>query len=46
MYTAQMAEFVDGCLDGRQPRPSGEDGAIVMRVVDEAYRSAGWPVPG
>jgi predicted dehydrogenase len=40
MYTAQMAEFVDAVLEGRQPRPDGRDGAVVMRIVDEAYRSA------
>jgi predicted dehydrogenase len=40
MYTAQMAEFLDAIAEGRQPRPSGEDGRIVMRVVEEAYRSA------
>ena len=42
MYSAQMAEFLDACAEGRQPLPSGEDGAVVMRIVDEAYRSAGW----
>jgi predicted dehydrogenase len=41
MYTAQMAEFIDAVLEGRQPRPSGEDGAVVMDVVEQAYRSAG-----
>jgi predicted dehydrogenase len=41
MYSAQMAEFIDGCREGRQPRPSGRDGAVVMRVVEDAYRSAG-----
>jgi len=40
MYTAQMAEFLDAIAEGRQPRPSGEDGKVVMRVVEEAYRSA------
>jgi len=44
MYSAQLAEFLDACTDGRQPRPSGEDGAVVMQVVDQAYRSAGWSV--
>jgi len=42
MYSAQMAEFIDACAEGRQPLPSGEDGAVVMRIVDEAYHSAGW----
>jgi predicted dehydrogenase len=40
MYTAQMAEFLDAIAEGRQPRPSGEDGRVVMQVVEEAYRSA------
>jgi predicted dehydrogenase len=42
MYSAQMAEFIDACSQGRQPRPNGEDGAVVMRIVDQAYRSAAW----
>jgi len=41
MYSAQVAEFVDAVAQGRQPRPSGEDGAVVMDVVERAYRSAG-----
>jgi predicted dehydrogenase len=41
MYSAQMAEFIDAVSEGRQPRPSGEDGAVVMDAVDRAYRSAG-----
>jgi predicted dehydrogenase len=41
MYSAQMREFVDALLEGREPRPSGEDGAVVMDVVEQAYRSAG-----
>jgi predicted dehydrogenase len=40
MYTAQMAEFIDAVSEGRQPRPGGDDGLVVMRIVDEAYRSA------
>jgi predicted dehydrogenase len=40
MYTAQVAEFLDAIEEGRQPRPSGEDGRVVMQVVEEAYRSA------
>jgi predicted dehydrogenase len=43
MYTAQMAEFLDAIAEGRQPRPSGEDGRVVMQVVEEAYRSARGP---
>ena len=40
MYSAQMAEFLDAIAEGRQPRPSGEDGRVVMQVVEDAYRSA------
>jgi predicted dehydrogenase len=40
MYSAQMAEFLDAIEEGRQPRPSGEDGRVVMRIVEEAYASA------
>jgi predicted dehydrogenase len=40
MYSAQMAAFLNAVGDGQQPRPSGEDGLVVMRVVDEAYRSS------
>lgn len=41
MYSAQMAEFLGGVTQGRQPRPSGEDGRVVMQIVEEATRSAG-----
>ena len=40
MYTTQMSEFIAADREGRQPSPSGEDGLVVMRVLDEAYRSA------
>jgi len=40
MYSAQMAEFLGAITDGRESRPNGEDGAVVVQVVDEAYRSA------
>ena len=40
MYTAQVAEFLDAIEEGRQPRPSGEDGRVVMQVVEAAYASA------
>jgi predicted dehydrogenase len=40
MYSAQIAEFLDAIAEGRQPRPSGEDGRIVMRIVEDAYASA------
>ena len=41
MYSAQLAEFVEAVAAGRQPRPSGEDGRVVMQVVEQAYASAG-----
>jgi predicted dehydrogenase len=41
MYSAQVAEFLDAIGEGRAPRPSGEDGRIVMQVVEQAYNSAG-----
>ena len=40
MYTAQMREFLDAIEEGRPPRPSGEDGRVVMRIVDAAYAAA------
>ena len=40
MYSAQMDEFLDAIAEGRYPRPSGEDGRIVMQVVEAAYASA------
>jgi predicted dehydrogenase len=40
MYSAQMAEFLGAIAEGREPRPSGEDGRVVMQVVEQAYRSA------
>ena len=41
MYSAQAAEFLDAIGEGRPPRPSGEDGRVVMQVVEQAYVSAG-----
>jgi predicted dehydrogenase len=41
MYSAQMAEFIDAVVEGREPKPSSEDGRFVVRIVQEAYRSAG-----
>ena len=41
MYTAQVAEFLGAIEEDRQPRPSGEDGQVVMRVVEAAVNSAG-----
>jgi predicted dehydrogenase len=40
MYTAQVAEFLDAIEEGRAPRPSGEDGRVVIEVVERAYASA------
>ena len=40
MYSAQMAEFLDAIEVGRAPRPSGEDGRVVMQIVEAAYASA------
>jgi predicted dehydrogenase len=40
MYSAQLAEFVDAVTAGRQPRPSGEDGRVVVGIVEQAYASA------
>jgi predicted dehydrogenase len=41
MFSAQLAEFVDAVAGGRQPRPSGEDGRVVVQVVEQAYASGG-----
>jgi predicted dehydrogenase len=40
MYSAQLAEFVDAITTGRQPRPGGEDGRVVVGIVEQAYASA------
>jgi predicted dehydrogenase len=40
MYSAQLAEFVEAVAAGRKPRPSGEDGRVVVQVVERAYASA------
>jgi predicted dehydrogenase len=39
MFTAQVKEFLDAIAEGRQPRPSGRDGRVVMQVVEMAYAS-------
>lgn len=46
MYSAQMAEFLEAIVEGREPRPNGEDGRVVVRVAEEAYRSAVGPGSG
>jgi predicted dehydrogenase len=40
MYTTQMAEFLGSIAEGRDPSPGGEDGVVVMRIVEEAYRAS------
>jgi predicted dehydrogenase len=40
MYTTQMREFLGAIREGRQPRPNGHDGRVVMQVVAQAYASA------
>jgi predicted dehydrogenase len=40
MYTAQMREFLDAIDGGRQPRPSGKDGRVVLEIVEQAYASS------
>ena len=40
MYTSQMAEFLGAIVAGRQPRPDGVDGRVVLEVVERAYASA------
>jgi predicted dehydrogenase len=40
MYTAQVREFLGAIARGRQPRPSGADGRVVMDIVERAYASA------
>jgi predicted dehydrogenase len=40
MYTEQMREFLRSIEEGRSPHPTGEDGRVVMQVVERAYASA------
>jgi predicted dehydrogenase len=40
MYSAQVSEFLGAIAEGRQPRPNGEDGRVVMRVVEAAMDAA------
>jgi len=40
MYTAQMQEFLGAIDAGREPRPNGEEGRVVIDVVERAYASA------
>jgi len=36
-----MREFLGAIEGGRQPMPSGEDGRVVIEIVEAAYASAG-----
>jgi predicted dehydrogenase len=47
MYSAQIAAFLDAIEGGRQPSPSGQDGRVVIQVVEAAYASsaASEPLP-
>lgn len=40
MFTAEMAHFVDCCLNGTECRASAEDGLEVMKILDAIYESA------
>jgi predicted dehydrogenase len=40
MFDAQIGAFVEAVAAGRQPRPSGEDGRVVMEIVEQAYAVA------
>jgi predicted dehydrogenase len=40
MFTNQIAEFIDAIDRGRDPRPNGDDGRIVMQIVEAAHRSS------
>jgi predicted dehydrogenase len=40
MYSAQMDEFLDAIEEDRPPASSGENGRMVMQIVEDAYRSA------
>ena len=41
MYTEQMREFFAAVAEGRPPRPSGDDGRVVLRIVEDARRANG-----
>jgi predicted dehydrogenase len=45
MYTAQMQEFLGAIEEGREPRPNGEEGRVVIDVVERAYASAASETP-
>jgi predicted dehydrogenase len=37
---AAVRDFVDAVLDGRRPRVAGEDGRVVVAMIQAAYESA------
>ncbi len=37
---AAVRDFVDAVLDGRRPRVNGEDGRMVVAMIQAAYESA------
>ena len=45
MYTAQVKEFLDAIDQGRDPRPSGQDGRVVIEIAERALASARDGVP-
>ncbi len=40
MYTAQVGEYLDAVAEGRDPHPNGEEGRVVIQIVERAYASA------
>jgi predicted dehydrogenase len=40
MYSAQMDAFLSGIEAGEPPRPDGDDGRVVLQIVEDAYRSS------
>ena len=39
-FTAEMAHFVDCCLNGTPCKASAEDGLMIMKILDAIYESA------
>ena len=39
-FTAEMAHFVDCCLNGTECNASAEDGLEIMKILDAIYESA------
>lgn len=39
-WGAEIGEFIDAIIEGRDPSPSGEDGVRVLEVTDAVFRSA------